>query len=202
MEKLPVAEKCFQDSSGWPSGKTVGSAAGEPCPGWFIPVINPCAVPRAGLELWGHQGLWLWNWSLCPCAHKLVSAAECQWAEHPLECLGKQVLNPSSMGGLQLYQFLLPSILSPIQGLWVFHFARGQRHFQNNLCCFLNKAKSERKQNLIFVIANNDCDRYLLPKIKNHPAVAYGQTELTPKWAWCGWAVQGWCFAQGTACQK
>lgn len=124
-----------------------------------------------------------WNRSFWPCSAESVTAYECHWTEHPGECLGKQVLDPSFMGNLQLCQSLLPSILSPIQALRVVHFGRGERHFQNNLCCFLNKTKSEQKQNVDFVITNNDCDTYLLPRIKNHPAVAYGQTELTPKCA-------------------
>lgn len=195
MEKLPTAEKCFQDSSGWPGGKRVNVQQERHAWAGRVPVIHPCAVPKQGWSCGVTKGCDWGTGASVPVLTELVNAAGCQWAESPVECLGKQVLNPSFVGSLQLYQFLLPSILSPIQGLWAFHFARGQRRFQNYLCCFLNKAKSEQKQNLIFVIANNDCDRYLLPKIKNHPAIAYGQTELTPKCAWCGWAVQGWCFA-------
>lgn len=183
MEKLHRAAECCQDSS-WGAGRiTVKSSAGKASLGWQEPLCSPCAISRAGAAL---AGLWLTvNRSPWPCLNKAAIAGVTDRTS--CECLGRPVLNPRFMGFYYVAVSLsAPLHPFPILGLRVLQFAGGERCFQNNLCCFLNKTRSERKQNLDFVTANNDCDTYLLPKIKNHPAVAYGQTELIPESAWCG----------------
>lgn len=159
QKRILFLSQGFQDSSWHPGGRTGKASAGKASLGLAggTEINQPLSQLRAGAALagavWAHRSLW-------PCLSKIPSWSEVSQGRASWWVFGKA--NSES----QFYEKAVAlSVCAPFHPFPHPGFdsaSRGERHFQNSLCCFLNKTK--RKQNLDFVITNNDCDTYLLPK--------------------------------------